>query len=77
MNLLVLHDDQEGGIIAGRERHVTQSNLASCGFVPDEGQRVVEVSVPDEISRLGLSEIYENFVVDVEAEQPTLKRKSE
>jgi hypothetical protein len=77
MNLLVLHDDQEGGIIASRERHVTQSNLASCGFVPDEGQQVVEVSPPEEISRLGFSEIYENFVVDVEAEQPTLKRKSE
>jgi hypothetical protein len=39
-------------------------------------ERSVEVAVPEEISRLGLSEIYENFVVDVAAEQPTLKRKS-
>ena len=75
MNLLVLHDGQEGKIVAAGERYVTQGNLGPCGFVSDEGQRVVEVSVPEEISRLGRSEIYENFVVDVEAKQPTLKRK--
>ena len=75
MNLLVLHDDQEGRIIAGGERQVIQGNLAPCGFVPDEGQRVAEVPVPEDILRLGLSEVYENYMVDVEAEQPTLKRK--
>jgi len=83
MNLLILHDGQEGRIIAAGERHAAQGSLAPCGFVPDEGrqgqrgQRVVEVFVPEEISRLGLLEIYENFVVDLEAEQPTLKRKPE
>jgi hypothetical protein len=75
MNLLVLHDGQEGRIVAAGERYVTQGNLGPCGFMSDEGQQVAQVSVPEEISRLGRSEIYENFVVDVEAEQPTLKRK--
>jgi hypothetical protein len=75
MNLLILHDAQDGRIIAAGERDVTQGNLAPCGFVSDEGKRVVEVSVAEDISRLGLSEIYENFVVDVQAGQPTLKRK--
>ena len=77
MNLLVL-DDGHGEILAAGEQRISETNLAPCGFVPDEeqpGQRVAEVSVPEEISRLGLSEIFENFVVDMGADQPTLKRK--
>jgi hypothetical protein len=79
-NLVVLRDGQDGRIIAAGERRITQTDLAPCGFVPDEerpGERAVEVPVPEEISGLGLSEICENFVIDVEAEQPTLKRKPE
>ena len=76
MNLLVLHDGQ-GRIIAAGEKALYQTNLAPCGIVPDEGQRAVEPEIPEEFSGLGLVQICENSVVDVEAERPTLKRKPE
>ena len=67
-------------MIAAGERSVTPTNLAPCGCVPDDeqrGERAVEVSVPEDISRLGLSGICEKFDVDVEAARPILKRKPE
>jgi hypothetical protein len=76
MQLFVVHDGQ-GRILAAGERRVTQTDLAPCGFVPGEGQRAVEVEVPEEYSGLGLGQICEGLDVDVEAERPTLKRKPE
>ena len=78
MNILALYDGQ-GRIVAAGDRPVTQTNLAPCGFVPDEGegQRAGEFEVTEDISRLELSEICENFVVDIGAERPALKRKPE
>jgi len=75
MQLFVVHDGQ-GRIIAAGERRLTEASLAPCGFVPDEGQRAVEVEVPEEYSGLGLGQICESLVVDVEAERPSLKRKA-